>query len=68
MSKDKLDIAALSPDDLARLLSQALRRPISEGQIREIADAGKLLSENATINLMQFTAFLAEEVSFGNTH
>ncbi len=67
MSKDKLDIAAMSPGDLATLLSQSLRRPISGDQIREIAAAGKLLNENG-INLIEFTAFLANEVNFGTTN
>jgi len=67
LSKDKLDISAISPGDLATLLSQSLRRPVTEEQIRDIADAGKLLSEN-TINLIEYTAYLAQEVNFGNTN
>jgi hypothetical protein len=68
LSKEKLDIAAMSPSDLANLLSQSLRRPITEDQIRDIAEAGKLLSANDTINLIEYTAYVAGEVSFGPTN
>jgi hypothetical protein len=66
LTKEKLDIAALSPGDLATLLSQSLRRPITEEQVREIAESGDLLSENQSINLVKFTAFLAGQVNYGN--
>ena len=68
MSKDKLDISAISPGDLATLLSQSLRRPVTEQQIRDIADAGKLLSEHDSINLIEYTAYLAGEVNYANTN
>lgn len=68
MTKAKLDISAISPGDLAKLFSQSLRRPISEEQIREIANAGKLLSEHDSINLIEYTAYLAQEVNFGSTN
>ncbi len=57
-------MTALSPGDLATLLSQALKRPIPEEHIREIAEAGKLLSEDERINLVEYTAYLAGGVSF----
>ncbi len=66
MGKEKLDISAISPRDLATLLSQAVRRPITEEQVREIAGAGKLLSEHDTINLIEYTAYMATEVNFGS--
>ncbi len=63
----QLHLTAISPSDLATLLSQSLRRPISEEQVREIAASGNLLLENDTINLIEYAAYLANEVSFGNT-
>ena len=57
-------MTALSPGDLATLLSQALKRPIPEEHIREIAEAGKLLKEDDTLNLVEYTAYLAGGVSF----
>ena len=67
MGKEKLDIAALSPGDLAALLSQSLRRPITEEQVREIAEAGNILSGDDTINLIEYSAFIAGRVNFDGT-
>ena len=58
---DKLDPAALSPATLALLLTNAGQRLITEEQVRIIAEAGNLLSMTDTINLVQYTAFLAGE-------
>ena len=58
---DKLDPAALSPAILALLLTNAGQRLITEEQVRIIAEAGNLLSMTDTINLVQYTAFLAGE-------
>jgi len=68
MTQDKLNISAISPNDLATLLSQSLRRPVTEEQIRDIAEAGKLLSEHGKINLIEYTAYLAGEVNYANTN
>ena len=67
MSNDKLNIAALSPSDLATLFSRSLRRPVTEQHVRDIAESGNLLSEADTINLIEYTAYLAGEVNFANT-
>ena len=66
MSNDKLNLTALSPSDLATLFSRSLRRPVSEQQVRDIAEAGNLLNETDSINLIEYTAYLAQEVNFGN--
>jgi len=68
LANDKLNITALSPGDLATLLSRSLKRPVTEQQVRDIADAGNILTEQDTINLIEYTAYLAQEVSFGNTN
>ena len=65
---DKLNISSLSPVDLATLFSRSLRRPITEQQVRDIAEAGNLLTDNDTINLIEFTAYLAGQVNYVNTH
>ena len=67
MSNEKLNIAAISPGDLATLFSRSLRRPVSEQQVRDIAEAGNLLTDTDTINLIEYTAYLAGEVNFANT-
>ena len=66
MTNDKLNLTALSPSDLATLFSRSLRRPVSEQQVRDIAEAGNLLNETDSINLIEYTAYLAQEVNFGN--
>jgi len=66
-SKNPLEITAVSPTDLARLLSNSLRQQITEDQILRVARAGNLLSADGTINLIHYTAFLAAETQHG-TH
>ena len=64
--KKSLEITAMKPSEVAAVLSNAYRRKISEEQVREVAEAGNLLSTDGTINLIQYTAFLAGEVGGGN--
>jgi len=47
------------------VLASAYRRKITEQQVREVAEAGNLLATDGTINLIQYTAFLAGEVGAG---
>ena len=58
---DKLDPNALTPATLALLLTNAGQRLITEEQVRIVAEAGNLLSAADTINLVQYTAYLAGE-------
>jgi len=67
MTNDKLNLTAISPSDLATLFSRSLRRPVTEQQVRDIAEAGNILSDTDTINLIEYTAYLAGEVNFANT-
>ena len=57
---EKINSNALTPEMLARLLSNAGQRVITEEQVRTIARLGDLLSAADTINLTQYTAFLAK--------
>ena len=52
MTNDKLNLTAISPSDLATLFSRSLRRPVTEQQVRDIAEAGNILSDTDTINLI----------------
>ena len=67
MANEKLNLTALSPGDSAMLFSRSLKRPVTEEQVRDIAEAGNLLSDD-TINLIEYAAYLAQEVTFGNTN
>ena len=57
---EKINPNALAPETLALLLTNAGQRLVTEKQVRTIAEAGNLLSASETINLIQFTAFLAQ--------
>ena len=61
-SNEAAEITAISPADLAAVLSSAYRRKITEEQVRDVAKAGNLLAGDGTINLIQYAAFLAGEV------
>jgi len=59
----KLDPTALTPEDLAKLLSVSAKRLITVEQVTEIAEAGNLISTEGTINLIHYTAFMIGEQS-----
>ena len=59
MATNKLNPAAISPETLALLLTNAGQRLVTEEQVRIIAEAGDLLSENETINIICYAAYIA---------
>lgn len=63
MSKS-LKLTALTPEELARILSQAGRKPVSGEDVLAIATLAGIV-QNGTINLIEFTAYLAKEVAGG---
>jgi len=58
MPTEQLDPTALTPENLAKLLSVSAKRLITPEQVTEIAEAGNLLSTDGKINLIHYTAFL----------
>jgi len=56
-----LKITALSIAEVAKVLSSASGRQITEEQVREIAEGGELLRPDGTISLLDYSAFLIEE-------
>jgi len=60
MPPEKINPNALAPKTLALLLTNAGQRLVTEAQVRNVAEAGNLLSANDTINLIQYTAFIAQ--------
>lgn len=60
-----IKITALTPEELALLLSRASRRTISGQDVLAIAGTAGIVSAAGTISLVEFTAFLAREVSVG---
>ena len=61
-----IKITALTPQDLAKLLSGASRKAVSAADIQAIAETAGILSANGTINLIQYTAFLVREITGGS--
>ncbi len=66
MATKKVDPAKLTPETLALLLTNAGQKRVTESQVRHIAEAGGLLSVDGTINLISYTAFVAQESSNRN--
>lgn len=60
-----IKITALTPEELALLLSRASRRSISGQDVLAIARTAGIVSAAGTINLIEYTAFLAKEAAGG---
>ena len=60
-----IKITALTAEELALLLSRASRKTVSGQDVQAIARTAGIVSAAGTINLIEFTAFLAREVSIG---
>lgn len=59
----RIKITSLTPEELALLLSRASRKSISGQDVLAIAETAGIVSATGTINLIEYTAFLAREVS-----
>jgi hypothetical protein len=66
-SRQTLRITALPVADLARILAAAYGRRVTEGQVREVVETGGLQRPDGTVNLVEYVAFLAREVSNAGT-
>ena len=60
-----LKITALSVAEVAKVLSSASGRQITEEQVREIAEHGNLVKADGKISLLEYTAFLVREMAHG---
>ena len=54
---------ALNVAQLAKILSSAYNRRITEEQVRQVAEAGNLLRADDTISLLEYVAFLVQEAN-----
>ena len=66
VAAEGLRITALAPADAARVLSAASGRRVTEEQIREVADRGGLLRADGTFSLLEYAAYLVEEMAGGS--
>jgi hypothetical protein len=60
-----LKITALSLADVAALLSRVGGKPVTAEMIRADIDAGAPANPDGTLNLIQYAAWLAKEVTRG---
>ena len=65
MTEESLKITALTPAQAAKILAAAGKRRITEEQVRQVAEAGRLLRADGTFSLIDFIAFLTQEVARG---
>ena len=63
MTVESLKITALTPEQAARILASAYRRRIDAEQVRQVVEAGELARADGTFSLIDYVAFLAEEVA-----
>lgn len=66
MADNTLKITALTPEQLAKVLSEASRRKVSAQQVLTIAENAGLVKSDGTISLVEYTAWLAREVVRGS--
>jgi hypothetical protein len=67
MTAESLKITALTPDQAAKILASAYRRRVTPEQVREVVEAGELARADGTFNLIEYVAYLAEEVTGGGS-
>jgi len=61
-----LDPQALSPEDLARVLSAAGGQPVTVEMLEEDLAAGAPQNADGTVNLVHYVAWLVKEMGRGN--
>ncbi len=67
MTDESLKITALTPDQAAKILAAAYRRRVTPEQVREVVEAGGLARADGTFSLIEYVAYLAEEVTGGGS-
>ena len=55
---ESIHLAAITPEALAKLLSASYRRKIEREDIERLIRGSDLLSENGTLNILEFAALL----------
>ncbi len=66
MSEKSAKITALNAEQLAKVLSAAGGRRITEEMIRADMDAGAPVNPDGTVNLIHYTAWLVKEMAGGD--
>jgi hypothetical protein len=66
MTAESLKITALTPDQAAKILASAYRRRIDAEQVRQVAEEARIIRADGTFSLIEYVAYLAEEVTGGH--
>ncbi len=67
IAPESLRITAVSVPDAARILASAYGRRVTEEQVRRIVEEGDLLRADGTFSLIEYVAYLAQEVTSGHS-
>ena len=67
MTAESMKITAVTPGQAARILGSAYRRRIDVEQVRAVVEAGGLARADGTFSLIEYVAYLAEEVTGGGS-
>ena len=62
-SDGPLNPQALSPEDVARILTASGWKPVTVEMVRDDIDDGAPVNPDGTINLVQYAAWLVKEMS-----
>lgn len=60
-SRETVDLSAISPSDLARLIAAMTRSPFTEEMIRTDIAAGAPVRQDGRINLLHYLAWMLRE-------
>ena len=66
MTAESLKITALTPAQAAKVLASAYRRRIDAEQVRQAAEEAQIIRADGTFSLIEYVAYLAEEVTGGH--
>ena len=66
MTAESLKITALTPAQAAKILASAYRRRIDAEQVRQAAEEAQIIRADGTFSLIEYVAYLAEEVTGGH--
>lgn len=61
----RLNPAAMSPADTARVLTRVAGSPVTEDMLRADIDAGAPTNSDGSINLVHYAAWLVQQMSAG---
>ena len=61
-----LKITAISVPEAARILASAYGRRVTEEQVRQVAEEAQIIRADGTFSLIEYVAYLAEELTGGN--